>query len=191
MPNWLIISYRIQAEPSALRVATWRALKQLGAVKLGDAAYFLPQTPECARSLAELRERIRTAGGTALTMTADGLSPADDAFLACAFDDARRDEFEQVGKSSMRLVEHIGREEAGDDYRYAEVDALEEELEKVRRQFQRAIDRDHLASPARETAAAAVSEAAQRLRAYLDEAFRRENGLPERKLDSTSAEVVK
>ena len=186
MANWLIISYRIQAEPSALRVATWRALKQLGAVKLGDAAYFLPNTPDCAQALAELRERIRNAGGSALTITADGLSPADEAFLATAFDEARHDEFEQVGKSAHRLVEHIGREEAGDDYRYAEVDALEEELEKVRRQFQRAIDRDHLGSRSREAAAAAVSEAARRLRSYLDEAFRRENGLPERRLESSA-----
>ncbi len=180
MANWLIISYRIQTEPSALRVATWRALKQLGAVKLGDGAYFLPNTDECAQALRELRERIRTSGGSALTMTADGLSPADEAFLAAEFDHARHDEFEQVGKSSLRLIEHIGREEAGDDYRYAEVDALEEELEKVHRQFQRAIDRDHLESPSREVAAAKVSEAAQRLRTYLDEAFRRENGLPDR-----------
>ena len=43
----------------------------------------------------------------------------------------------------------------------------------------------HLASGARETAAAAVSEAAQRLRAYLDAAFRRDNGLPARTLESS------
>ncbi|MGH2633831.1 MAG: Chromate resistance protein ChrB [Tepidiformaceae bacterium] len=180
MANWLIISYRVPTEPSALRVASWRALKQAGAVKLGDGVYFLPNTPMCAKVLDDLASRIRAGGGSALSMAADGLGGDDDAFLIEAFDDARIDEFGQVARSCLKLIDHIAREEATDDYRYAEVDTLEEELEKVRRHFQRAVDRDHLGSASREAAAAAVSDAAQRLRTYVDEAFRHENGLPER-----------
>jgi hypothetical protein len=180
VPAWLIISYRVPNEPSALRVATWRALKQLGAVKLGDGAYFLPRTNGCADAMAEIRTRVITGGGAAIVIEADGLDDADRDSLAADFDAARADEFSQVARSAARLVEHIGREESTDDYRFAEVDALEEELEKVRRQFQRVVDRDYLASPVRETAASALSEADDRLRRYLDEAFRRENGLPER-----------
>ena len=180
MTNWLVISYRVPTEPSALRVASWRALKGAGAVRLGDGVYFLPQTPACEKALEELAGRIRAGGGSVLTMAADGLGANDEAFLRDAFDEARADEFGQVARSCLKLIDHIAREEATDDYRYAEVDTLEEELEKVRRHFQRAVDRDHLGSPAREPAAAAVSDAGQRLRTYVDEAFRHENGLPER-----------
>lgn len=175
-----MVSYHVPNEPSAVRVATWRALKHVGAVKLGDGLYFLPNTDACTASLEELRGRIEIGGGSALTIVARGLSDADEANLQELFAAARADEFHQVFKSSARLVEHIAREEATDDYRLAEVDALEEELEKVRRQFQRASDRDHLGAAGREEAANAVSEAAQRMRRYLDEAFRKENGLPVR-----------
>jgi hypothetical protein len=178
--NWLMVSYHVPNEPSAVRVATWRALKQVGAVKLGDGLYFLPNTEECTAALEELRGRIEGGGGSALTIVARGLSDADEANLNELFAAARSDEFRQVFRSSARLVEHIAREEATDDYRLAEVDALEEELEKVRRQFQRASDRDYLGAPGRDEAANAVSEAAQRMRRYLDEAFRKENGLPAR-----------
>jgi len=180
MPDWLIISYRVPTEPSALRVASWRALKGAGAVKLGDGVYFLPNKPVCERTLDELAGRIRSGGGSVLVMAADGLGSADAAFLRDAFEETRTDEFGQVARSCLKLIDHIAREEATDDYRYAEVDTLEEELEKVRRHFQRAVDRDHLGSAAREPAAAAVSDAAQRLRTYVDEAFRHENGLPGR-----------
>lgn len=180
MAKWLVISYKAPTEPSALRVASWRALKQLGAVKLGDGVYLLPCIPACTRALDELGARIRDGGGSALALTADGLTAADEAVLRQAFEASRADEFSQVQRTAVRLVEHIGREEATDDYRFAEVDTLEEELEKVRRHFQRALDRDYLGSPAREAAAAAVSEAAQSLARYIDEAFRRENGLPAR-----------
>jgi hypothetical protein len=178
--SWLVLSYRVPTEPSALRVASWRALKQLGAVKLGDGVYLAPNTPTCTAAIEELGARIRSGGGIAVAMAATGLNVGDEALLGQAFEEARADEFGQVGRSAIKLSEHIAREEATDDYRFAEVDTLEEELEKVRRQFQRALDRDHLSSPAREAAASAVSDAARALSRFVDEAFRRENGLPER-----------
>ena len=178
MSRWLLISYHIPTEPSALRVATWRAVKQLGAVKLGDGLYCLPNTPTCLDSVNALQERIKAGGGDALALVASGSSAADESSLADAFMAARADEFAQVERWARRLIEHIGREEATDDYRFAEVDTLEEEMEKLRRQFQRVVERDYLGSPARVDAASALSEAAQRLSAYVDEAFRNENGLP-------------
>lgn len=178
MSRWLLISYHIPTEPSALRVATWRAVKQLGAVKLGDGLYCLPNTPTCLESVNALQERIKAGGGDALALVASGSSAADESSLADAFMAARADEFAQVERWARRLIEHIGREEATDDYRFAEVDTLEEEMEKLRRQFQRVVERDYLGSPARVDAASALSQAAQRLSAYVDEAFRNENGLP-------------
>jgi hypothetical protein len=178
MSRWLLISYHVPTEPSALRVATWRAVKQLGAVKLGDGLYCLPNTPACSESVAALQERIKSGGGDALALVASGFSAADESFLADAFTAERTDEFAQVERWARRLIDHIGREEATDDYRFAEVDTLEEEMEKLRRQFQRVAERDYLGTPTRQDAAAALSEAARRLSAYIDEAFRKENGLP-------------
>jgi ChrB-like protein len=184
MSRWLLVSYHAPTEPSALRVATWRALKQLGAVKLGDGLYFLPHTPECSNAVEALQQRIQGGGGDALVVTASGLGSVDEAFLSESFMAARTDEFAQVERWAQRLVEHIGREESTDDYRFAEVDTLEEEMEKLRRQFQRVTERDYLGSPARQTAATVLSEAARRLSAYVDEAFRKENGLSERSAGS-------
>jgi hypothetical protein len=180
MARWLLVSYHAPTEPSALRVATWRALKQRGAVKLGDGLYFLPHTPACSDAVEALQQRIQGGGGDALVVTASGLSAVDEAFLSESFMAARSDEFAQVQRWAQRLIEHIGREESTDDYRFAEVDTLEEEMEKLRRQFQRVAERDYLGSPARQAAAIVLSEAAQRLSAYVDEAFRKENGLSER-----------
>ncbi len=179
MIQWLLVSYHAPTEPSALRVATWRTLKDLGAVKLGDGLHCLPNTPAAIAKVEDLRIRLVDGGGSALAVIANGLSPADEAALASAFLAARTDEFNQVQRWAQRLIDHIGREEATDDYRYAEVDTLEEEMEKVRRQFRRAADRDSFGTtPARTEAAATVSEASQRLARYIDEAFRKENGLP-------------
>lgn len=178
--SWLLILYSAPSEPSAVRVAAWRALKELGAVKLADGSYAIPRTDEVRLILADIRERIHLGGGSAIVVAATGDSTADAASLHELFQAARDDEFRQVARSAARLIEHIGREEAGNDYRFAEVDALEEELEKVRRQFLRATQRDLLGVLSRTEAAQALSEADDRLHRYLNEAFRRENGLPPR-----------
>lgn len=175
---WLFISYQAPSEPSALRVAAWRALKQVGAVKLRDGLYFLPDRPGCREPLEELRARVQAGGGTAITLTAQGTSDADAVSLDALFAEARAEEFRQVTKSARKFVAHVGREVDESDYRFAEVDALEEELEKVRRQFERACARDYLGSCGREEAAHAVADAAATMGRYLELAYRREAEAP-------------
>ena len=40
--DWLLFSYRVPAQPSAVRVAVWRDLRQHGALGLGTGLYALP-----------------------------------------------------------------------------------------------------------------------------------------------------
>ncbi len=175
MSDWLLISYHVPSEPSALRVATWRALKQMGAVTLGAGLYALPNTAEYVDDLTRLGERITEGGGLAVKFSAAPLTDRDEISLRELFKSARTDEFLQAEKSARRFIEHIRREEAGEDYRFAEVEGLEEEMEKVRRQFERVVARDHFRTPAREQALGAVMEAEKCLQGYLNKAYEKEN----------------
>jgi predicted ATP-grasp superfamily ATP-dependent carboligase len=175
MGNWLLISYHVPAEPSALRVAAWRALKQMGAVSLGAGLYALPNTPEFVDGVKKLGERIAEGGGTTVKFSASPLTEGDQASLGDLFMAARTDEFRQAAKGARRLVEHIQREREGEDFRFAEVESLEEELEKVRRQFERVVARDHFGTPAKEEALTELMEAERSLRDYMDAAYEKEN----------------
>jgi len=174
MSGWLLISYHVPTNPSALRVATWRALKQRGAVTLGDGLYALPATPEHQQALLHLANRIADGGGTAISLSAAALTDADERALQDRFQAARRDEYLQVQKSARKLIDHIGREEESRDYRFAEVESLEEELNKVRRQFDRVVERDAGDSPFRAEAQLSLTAAEERLQLYLDNAYREE-----------------
>lgn len=175
MPGWLLISYHVPTNPSALRVATWRALKQLGAVTLGDGLYALPTSHEHRQALLLLANRISEGGGTAISLSAAALTDADERALQDRFQAARGDEYLQVQKSARKLVDHIGREEESRDYRFAEVESLEEELNKVRRQLDRVIERDAGDSPFRVDAQASLAAAEERLQLYLANAYREES----------------
>lgn len=175
MPKWLLISYGVPTQPSGVRVATWRALKALGALKLGDGLYVMPNATDHAEALHRVALKIEAGGGHAVLFSADMLTAEGEEALRDRFVAERTDEYLQSARSARRLVEHIGREESSEDYRFAEVDSLEEELEKVRRQFQRASSRDHLGAPAKEDAQAALIEAEAALQRYVEKAYRKDS----------------
>lgn len=88
---------------------------------------------------------------------------------------ARHDEYKQVIKSANKLFDHIAREEASLDFRFAEVESLEPELQKVRRQLDLVVDRDLLELAVRNDAQAALAAAEVRLQEYLGHAYDEEN----------------
>jgi hypothetical protein len=159
--------FAIPAEPSAVRVATWRTLKQLGAAAMGGGVYALPERPALKEAFLRLKERVNNGGGSAFLFEARGLHADDEAAVIGRFTAARSADYAQVIKSARRFVEHVERETSTQDFRFVEVESLEEELEKVRRQLHRVRERDHFGNATREEAQAAVIEAERALAAYV------------------------
>src|SRR5215212_5047748 len=64
MTSWLLLSYKLPANPSALRVYVWRKLKRLGAILLNDTIWVLPDTSRTAEHLQWLVTEIQERRGT-------------------------------------------------------------------------------------------------------------------------------
>lgn len=171
MLGWLLLSYHVPNQPSALRVASWRALKQHGAMLLGPGLYALPDIPHNRATIATLSARIVDGGGAAIAFSATALTPDDQCALQLKFEAARNEEYEQVIKSAKKLFDHISREEESRDYRFAEVESLEEELKKVRRQLDLVIERDLLVLQFQGEAEDSLTATEARLQQYLDNAY--------------------
>jgi len=63
MITWLLLHYRLPAQPSALRVYIWRKLKRLSAILLNDAVWVLPDTPRTAEHFQWLAAEIQEMQG--------------------------------------------------------------------------------------------------------------------------------
>jgi hypothetical protein len=63
--KWLLLLYRIPSEPSAPRVAAWRALKRMDGAYLQDGAYVAKPTEANRQALESLAHDIRNWGGEA------------------------------------------------------------------------------------------------------------------------------
>ncbi|MBI2936442.1 MAG: hypothetical protein HYY31_06540 [Chloroflexi bacterium] len=134
----------------------------------------MPNTPEFAEKITQMSKRIIEGGGVALKFEAVAMTKADDASMRQMFEGARTDEYMQVARGARRLIEHIRRELQHRDFRLAELETLEEELEKVRRQHRRVVARDHLGTPAKEEADSAIFEAEKALQEYFEKTYENE-----------------
>lgn len=76
---WLLLIYRLPSEPSAPRVAVWRALKRMPGGYLQDGVYVLAATPANRLALDRLAHDIRNDGGEATVVEA--ATPDDERHL--------------------------------------------------------------------------------------------------------------
>jgi hypothetical protein len=70
--GWVLLIYTMPREPTAPRVAVWRKLKKLAALRLHDAAWVVPATPGLLEQMRWLAAEIREAQGEALVWHAQG-----------------------------------------------------------------------------------------------------------------------
>ncbi len=83
--SWVLLIYTMPREPTAPRVAVWRKLKKLAALRLHDAAWVLPATPLLLEQMRWLAAEIREAQGEALIWHAQGDEIEQDADLKRQF----------------------------------------------------------------------------------------------------------
>lgn len=82
---WVLLIYTMPREPTTPRVAVWRKLKKLGALRLHDAAWVLPATPAVLEHVRWLATEIQEGYGEALVWQATGDVSAQDAQLVRQF----------------------------------------------------------------------------------------------------------
>src|SRR5258707_14413548 len=82
---WLLLLYKIPAEPTARRVAIWRKLKRLGAILLHDAAWVLPDTPRTREHFQWLAAEVVEMGGEAHLWESRAALSGQDALLTRQF----------------------------------------------------------------------------------------------------------
>jgi hypothetical protein len=143
----VFLAYRLPREPSAPRLALWRALRRLGAHLVSDGLVVLPHSPRNLEHLEWLAASIVESSGEASVWLAEPTSPrTHDAYVG-----------------AMRA-------EAGEEYRAVLREAREARgldraerrraVRRLRGQLRRIGGRDYFAAPAGSEARAAVDRLA-------------------------------
>lgn len=125
MTTWLLLTYTLPAEPSALRVKVWRKLKRIGALLLQDTLWVLPARPTTREQYQWLAAEIAELGGQALYWEAQLIMGIAEETLISQLQ-------EQVNEGYQILLKQI--------------ESQTDDLESVARQYQQLLAKDHFRS---------------------------------------------
>lgn len=161
--RWLVLVYKIPAEPTRLRAGVWRKIKGMGAIYLQNSVAALPAGASAERALRLLRNEIVEMGGTASLLDAGVLGGG--AEMEDQFNAARDDEYEEIIDRCQDFHKELAKEVEAEHFTYGELEENEEDLAKLRGWYEKVKARDVLGAGGRQ----AVEEALEGCDAAIQE----------------------
>jgi hypothetical protein len=125
MITWLLLTYTLPTEPSALRVGIWRKIKRTGAFLHQDAIWILPDNERTREQFQWLAAEIAELGGQASFWEAQLVMGIDKEILIQQFQ-------EQIDAGYQSLLEQLIKGT--------------EDIEIIARQYQQWLSKDHFHS---------------------------------------------
>jgi DNA-binding transcriptional regulator PaaX len=169
--KWLLLSFHLPAEPSGPRVAVWRQLQKLGSIKLEGGVWLLPYTDPLAAEIEQTVSDIRRHSGAAHVFVVQSLRVQEEETLRERFNKARQQEYAEVMNECQKLLAHIEREMRQENYAFAEVEELEEDMEKVQRWSSQVRARDVFGLPTGQTVEETLQKCRQLMEGFTRKAY--------------------
>lgn len=166
----MILIYRVPREPTRLRAAVWRRLRNLGAIYVQNSAAALPRSSQGERAMRALRnEIVQSMSGRAFLI--ETTSIVGEADLKEMFNAARNDEYDEILDKCEDFHAEVAKEIAADHFTYGELEENEEDLEKLKGWFAKVRARDLLGAARSGEVEAALTDCASTLADYAQRVY--------------------
>src|SRR5437667_5493811 len=160
--RWLTLLTSLPRTPTRHRVGVWHKLQRMGAVRLGNTGWILPETPETTELFQWLIQEIQSIRGEATLLRVDRIETMTDEEIASLFHKARGVEYQAVVQGCRDILRQLDRYHA--NHRRA-IPQLRSKLDGLKRELDRVPSIDYLKAPAGERARSLWETTAKRLRA--------------------------
>lgn len=128
---WILLTYKVPAEPSTRRIALWRRLKGMGAVYLQNGVCLLPGTDEHLRQLKATEHEISEMGGESVLLRTVALDRAQEEKVIARFKADRDEDYREFLGRCDDFDAEIAKETAAQHFTYAELEENEVDLKKL------------------------------------------------------------
>jgi len=130
-PNWLLLTYKVPAEPGARRVALWRRVKAMGAVYLQNGVCLLPRTDAHVRQLKMIENEIAEMGGDAVILETVALDKGQQDKVVDRFKADRDEQYREFLGRCEGFEKEIAKEFSINKFTYAELEEEDTDLKKL------------------------------------------------------------
>jgi hypothetical protein len=183
--SWRVLIYRVPTEPASKRVAVWRDLKRLGALYLQQCACIFPDIPAVTAEVNHAANKIPALGGEIFLLDVPRLQPEDEARIIESFRAQRTSEYaEIIEECETKFVKEIEFEHFRQNYTFEEAEEIEQDLDKIRRWFDRVRERDWFKAERRDEVETWLARCQGLLARFEEEVYRRTGS------DSPQAETL-
>jgi Protein ChrB, N-terminal len=169
--EWILLTYRLPAEPSRHRVAVWRELRRTGALSLQQATWAVPARGEFLSSVSRAVALVERAGGEALVFDAAPKGDEAEEQLERLFTAEREEEWKEFLAECGKFDREIDREIESEKFTAAELDEEEQNLDRLRRWFRELRGRDLFVAPSQEAANRRLADCAERLDGFAERVY--------------------
>lgn len=185
--SWRVLIYRVPTEPASKRVAVWRDLKRLGALYLQQCACIFPVLPGLNKEVDDIAAKIPALGGETFLLDVPRLTPENEARIIESIRAQRTSEYaEIIEECETKFVKEIEFEHFRQNYTFEEAEEIEQDLEKIRRWFDRVVERDWFRADRRDEVEIWLARCQGLLAKFEEEVYRRSGS--DRPTDESSAE---
>lgn len=169
--SWLIVTYRLPADPSRHRVAVWRELRKAGALPLQQATWVVPDRSDFAQVVAAVVSLVHAAGGEVFVFRAAPTDGDAEARLEQSFTAEREAEWEEFLAECGKFDREIDKEIRIGKFTAAELDEEEQNLERLRRWSRDLRRRDVFVAPSWEEAERRLKGCEERLEDFAERVY--------------------
>ena len=149
--SWLLLVYRVPTEPASKRVTIWRDLKRLGSLYLQQCVCILPDQPELRAKVEHIVEKIEAMDGEHTLFEIPRLGERDEERIIESFRALRNNEYQEiVEECETKFVKEVEFEHFRQNYSFEEAEEIGQDLEKIRRWFDRIVARDWFGASGRQ-----------------------------------------
>lgn len=129
--TWLLLTYKMPAEPTSRRIAIWRRLKGMGAVYLQNGVCVLPKSADHVRRLKMLENEIAGADGESVILETVALDRAQEEKVVARFKADRDEAYVEFIDKCDDFEREVAKEIAASHYTYAELEENDVDLKKL------------------------------------------------------------
>ena len=170
--SYLLFIYHVPSQPSAARVGVWRELKRIGALYLQQSVCILPQQEPLLAALQKIADRVNELHGNYHLLPLRELPAEEEAKIVDGFIAQSNLQYDEIIENcEVNFAKEIEFETFRQNFTYAEAEEIRQELDKIRRWYERVVERDWFDAARREQALGSIEHAEQLLEEFEEKVF--------------------
>ncbi|MCX8024302.1 MAG: hypothetical protein N3A60_03775 [Thermanaerothrix sp.] len=170
--EWLLFLPQLPVTPSSLRVMVWRKMRQIGALGLQNGVWILPARAEFEQWLHDLRTLVTQQGGEALLFRAQAGDAEAETLIRTRFCAERDEEYAEFLERCQDFLAEITKETQLEKFTFAEMEEIEEDLEKLGHWLGKIRARDFFGAAKAEAAQTALDACRDAFAAFVQQVYR-------------------